>query len=274
MTLAVSQHPRGVGAWERGGGVDSAQLRRMHASHVLVMVERVDGRVEEDAAILRDCDAVRAAGAEPYLWAFHGKEALDEPEAAAERLTRLLRPAGAHGVVCNEERPAFGRGAALARLFRAIVDRIDERHSIGVGSYPLARFHPDFPWEACRIGYGLAETYQLAQHRTLVREALDDWRTWHPSRPGGEAFAQHPPRVVLPCPAAFETSSPGIGAEQLAADLPRICLDDRGVIDVPGVTVWSLEQIGRKEERVLAELAERFRDARAEDDTRPIGTQR
>ena len=86
------------------------------------------------------------------------------------------------------------------------------------------------------------------------RASVEDWRAWWPSVAGAHRGRG---RVVLPSLAVYETTSPGEGAAQLRGDLERVCTSSSGLVDVPGVCLWSEPQLSLSEAIEAGQWAER-----------------
>lgn len=245
-------HPTGVGVYARGAPIRPDRLRAARCSWVALMVESVDGRVTPLSELHRQADRARKGGAtSTWLWALHGPSVVSDGKAAAARLTRHLAALDADGVILDIEASHKGKPLACRELVMATLDGLTERTGLGVTSYPLAATHPTMPWEEMRAGWGSPQCYATAGSEARSRRSVSEWRAWH----GQHVDAS--PRIVVPSLACFETTSPGTGAAQLRGDLERVCLDETGACDVPGICLWSEPQLSLTEAIEVGEWAQR-----------------
>lgn len=243
-------HPTGVGVYCRAAPIRPHILRAAHVRWAAIMVESADGRVQPISALRKQAARAREGGAqEVWLWALHGVAAAMDGKGAAARLCDPLSALDADGVILDIEAAHKGRPLAVRELVARCIDRLTERTAIGVTSYPLARAHPTLPWSEMLAGWGSPQLYDTAADRERARRALEEWRSWHGYQDGR--------RVVLPSLAAYDTASASEGVEQLRGDLDRVCLDDAGKVDVPGLCVWSEPQLSLSEAIELGEFSDR-----------------
>lgn len=243
-------HPRGVGVYCRAAPVRPHILRAAHVSFAAIMVESADGRVQPISQLRKQAARAREGGATSiWLWALHGPAAANDGKAAAARLCEPLSALDADGVILDIEAAHKGKPLACRELVSHCLDRLTERTHVGVTSFPIAASHPTLPWAEMLVGWGSPQLYQSAGSREVSRRALSEWRAWHGYQDGR--------RAVLPSLAAYETQSPGDGPDQLAGDLERVCLDDTGAVDVPGIVVWSEPQLSLAEAVTVGVFAER-----------------
>ncbi len=251
---SMSAHPKGVGVYARGAAIRPDTLRAARCRWAAIMVESVDGRVVPLSDLHRQCDRARKGGARSiWLWALHGPKAAGEPKAAAERLTRHLAPLSADGVILDIEAAHKGKPLLCRDLVIATIDGLTERTGLGVTSFPTIKAHPTMPWAEMRAGWGSPQLYSSAGSEPRSRASVEDWRAWWPSVEGAHHGRS---RVIIPSLAAYETTSPGEGAAQLRGDLERVCMDD-GVVDVPGICLWSEPQLSLTEAIEVGQFAER-----------------
>lgn len=255
-TLApASWVPRGVGVYlfrqtrewsPKDAARQAARAREARVRWVVLCAEAEDGWRADLDVLARVAETYRElASARVWLYGLHAPKVIEhEPERAAERLCAALHRIGADGLVFDSEKACKGRPAQTRAFVRTAVDRIDERHGFAVTSYPLRELHPTLPWEELAIGVGQPQIYATATNRRRARRALEQWR------------AVHGHGAVVPLLAAYDTESPGEGAAQLRGDLRRVCVDDEGRCDVPGLGIWADPQLDQHERRVLAEWSD------------------
>lgn len=250
----MSQKPRpvpsGVGVYCRAAPVRPHILKAARVSWAAIMVESADGRVQPISALRKQAARAREGGATSiWLWALHGPSAANDGKGAAARLCQPLSALDADGVILDIEAAHKGKPLACRELVRSTLDMLTERTGIGVTSFPLSASHPTLPWAETLVGWGSPQVYQSAASRETARRALTEWRSWHGYQDGR--------RTVLPSLAVYETKSPGGGAVQLRGDLERVCLDDEGRVDVPGLCLWSEPQMALAEAAEVGIFAER-----------------
>lgn len=237
--------PRGVGVYARAKPIRPHVLRAARCRWVALMVESVDGRVTPLSELRAQAKRARDGGAESiWLWALHGHAAANAGKESARRLTRHLADLDADGVILDIEASHKGKPLAAREMVTAALDDLTERTGLGVTSFPLRASHPTMPWAEMSAGWGSPQIYDTARDRGLARRAVSEWRE------NG--------RVVIPSIAAYDTRSAGDGAAQLRGDLERVCLDDDGVCDVPGLIIWSEPQLSLSEAIELGQFSERW----------------
>jgi len=247
----MKQHPEGVGVYCRGQDPRPGVMRAAKVRWAALMVETAHGAVAPLSTLVRHARLARQGGAEQvWLWALHGPAAANEGKQAAARLTRHLAALSADGVILDIEASHKGKPLACRELVNATLDGLTERTGLGVTSYPLASAHPTMPWAEMRAGWGSPQCYATAGSDARSHRAVEEWRAWH----GGVGYAK--PRVVIPSLACYETTSPGEGVAQLRGDLERVCTTG-GVVDVPGICLWSEPQLSLTEAVELGEFARR-----------------
>lgn len=232
----------GFGVFERDRDRSISHARRMHDATVRwvgLMAEAEDGYVAKPDVLAAQSEIYQRAGLLPWVWSFPGEKAVLAPEKAALRLGVALRASGALGAILDIEVAFKGKPEECARFVRAVIDQLTEKHNLAISSFPIRAYHPTLPWEEMVAGVGMPQLYETAASRALARRAIAEWR--------------ENARVICPVLAAYDTKSPGEGAQQLAADLPRVLLNDDGVCDVAGASIWSAPQLDAAECRVMAE---------------------
>ena len=120
------------------------------------------------------------------------------------------------------------------QLVRETLDIMDESHGIGITSYGVQRFHPNFPWfDFGGVGFGSPQLYRVS--RNLVWESVNTW---------GDQYES-----ILP-------SIPTFG-DQSGANLQGH-LDKFEGLDIQGICVWSWKQTDRREWATLRKWAAKF----------------
>ena len=120
-------------------------------------------------------------------------------------------------------------------LVRSTLDALGKDQGIGVTSYGVTRFHPNFPWEDFGgVGFGSPQLYRVSDR--LVQESVDAWHHlgWD---------------KILP-------SIPTFG-DQSGTNLARH-LDKFSGLDISGLIAWSWKQPDHREWGVLQGWAARF----------------
>lgn len=243
-------HPIGVGVYCRAATPRPHVMRAARVRWAAIMVESADGRHQPISALRKQAAKAREGGAESiWLWALHGPAAANDGKAAAARLCEPLAALDADGVLLDIEAAHKGKPLACRELVAHCLDRLTERTHIGVTSYPLHTAHPTLPWSETLVGWGSPQLYQTAGSRPAARRALAEWRSFFGYQDGL--------RPVLPSLAAYDTATRGEGVDQLRSDLERVCLDDAGAVDVPGLCVWSEPQLSLAEAVELGAIAAR-----------------
>lgn len=250
--------PRGIGVYtsrlarqwdERRAAKEIGELREMRCQHVALCVEAADGWRADHGVLVDVADHLLDAGISPWVYALPSREAWQYPEALADRLADAGIGCRARGWIPDVEEQARGLRGHVRRFRSRLQERASERYSIGVtyyGRIPVAPSAGDaFPWDAI-VGWGWAgyQLYETAADRHAVRSRLAHARTfWGPD--------------VIPHLATYKRRDGGDGAERLAADIERTCLDDAGAVDVPGLWLWQDMTTDARERAVLAAFAER-----------------
>jgi hypothetical protein len=258
--------PRGLAAFAMRLGpaaaeksVEQLATRAMSAriKHVYLCAEAEDGWTSP-LELLQQWGRVFAEhGIAAHPYSFWGELASATPEPSADRLLAAVDALESSACVADVER-AF-RNVAKRRPLDALMSRLDAGASVrgvalGVCSYPVAEFHSPIGWKALRRGaYGVPMVYATAGDRSMSRKGVVGYREGWPELTNSPRLS----RPVTPALALFETPSPGEGAGQLGGDIQRVCVDPAGRYDVDGVALWSLQQLGRDEARVLADVAAR-----------------
>lgn len=264
--------PRGIGfytsrlvrTWSLATAArELAEYREAGTSHVALCAEAADGWRADHGVLVDAADHLRSIGIAPWVYALPSAEAWLEPNALADRLAAAGIACRAAGWLPDVEEQARGLRGYVRTFRRRLTERASEGVSVGVTFYgappETLSAGSAFPWDVI-AGWGWAgwQCYERAAVRETVRSGLAAVRRqW-----GAD---------VVPHLATYRRRDGIDGPARLDADLWRTCVDDDGAIDVPGVWLWQDATTDASERRVLAAWAQRFRDRRAEDDTRPIG---
>ncbi len=259
MTLGSST-PRGIGLylgrvvreWDAGEAHKHAQrARSARISHIALCAEALDGWTADHGALVRASEVYRDIGCQVWVYSLPGSKALAASDTlVADRLVDAGIAINARGWILDAEESYVHKGSTLLAHRERLLERASERTSLGVTFYGTPTSGPrGYPW-ASITGFGWAgwQCYERAGTRKRVRRDLEELRStsWR--------------HDVVPHIAAYERKGGDVrdGAERLRADLARVCLNDAGSVDVPGVWIWSDASLDRQECEVLAEWAERF----------------
>lgn len=238
---ALSGVPRGIGvyltrsAYARADDLPmrAAKAASARARWVVLCVAGDDGWQADLDDVRRVGDAYREHGIDPHVWALDSRQDAAHPDRCASRLLDALHACDGAGVVGDIEAAYKGRVGVVRQYLGHLIDGLTERHSLGVTSYPVARYHPDLPWGEMAVGWGGPQLYKTAERPELARVALEEWTARH--------------GVVVPHLAAFDVSGSATGqAEQLRRHL-RLVPED-----APAIAVWADASLDREERAVLA----------------------
>lgn len=262
--------PRGLGVYCGRSGLTPARARVLAAArvrHVALCCEAVDGWRASSESLAWHGAVVRAAGMTPHVYAFPGAARARTPVLVAEALCTAAVVAGAATAILDAEAPYRGRPVELRETLAAMARAWAEDMGAGYQPYALASTTLGLPSDGGRWPW--AELQGWSQRRQRVEG--DGWLGWQcyeraasqRARAGLlELRATWGAGGVLPHLASYarRTATPeGLdGADRLAADLRRACLDERGVCDVPGVWLWSAASLDAGELAVLRAWADGY----------------
>lgn len=257
--------PRGLGVYLQRGGLARRTARRLRLAgvrHVALCAEAVSGWRATGAQLSSWAADARAEGLTVHVYSFPGSDAVQQPADVAAHLTASSLLVRASTAILDAEAPYQRRGPALRATLDACV--------AGSGGIPVAvttlGAQSDrgtrWPWatladwsrthDAGWLGWQCYERAASSRARAGIAEHA---RTWGRAR-------------VLPHVALYERRTETVegqdGGERLEADLRRVCLDERGDVDVPGVWLWSVTSLDDDEVTVLRRWSERWPDATTE----------
>lgn len=267
-----SATPRGIGFYtsrivrewsDTTARRETAEYREAGASHVALCAEAADGWRADHGVLVDVSDALREAGIATWVYALPSSESWRHPEALADRLAASGIACRARGWIPDVEEQARGLRGHVRRFRSRLMEHARESVSIGVTCYGRVPLDPSggdaFPWDTI-VGWGWCgwQCYETAADRERVREGLERYR-------------RHWRGDVVPHVATYRRRDGVDGAHRLDDDIRRVCTDDAGAVDVPGVWLWQDATTDAAERAVLREWAEWFRDARADEVTQRIG---
>lgn len=245
---------RATREWKPQEAIDHAErVKRSRITHVALCVEATDGwtatprKLRSVASVYREIGGVAVS-----VYALPGSERVKTPTRVTAGLLDAAHEIEAWSAILDAEEAFRGHRVELTHARDSLTLGATEALSLGVTTYGLPSVGGSYPWEAIS-GWGWLgwQCYETSASRRKVRAGLAELRArWSRS-------------CVVPHLASYARRTavegePLDGADRLAGDLRRTCLDDSGACDVSSVWIWQDATLDHEECAVLAEWAQRL----------------
>ncbi len=236
----MNRAPRGLGFFlasgdqDRGnGGRTAERVRAAGADWAALWIEAPDGRRPRLETLAEYASGLYAVGCEVWLWTFPDSDGT-APEDAATWARKALDATHARGLILDVEAAYKGAPEAARRLVASTLDALDERHGVGVTSFPYG--HRTMPWSDLGVGFGQPQLYTSATTQPRIERAYREWGARHD--------------VIVPLVGSYLGD-----AVRLRQDLQRVCLDVHGRPRCQGVGVWAWGTTSARERQITEECS-------------------